>query len=109
MLDASGVRAIAREHGINTYAHVTDYDFSAGRDYWRRSSAFWAAVRTRWAARENAHASFTTRPEPDGEPRIDEFFKLADRAVAGEAIASPEIDALFARYVGDDETSQPPP
>jgi len=109
VLDAGETRAIARERGINAYTHIGDYDFSAGRDYWRRSSAFWAAVRTRWAARENAHASFTTRPEPDGEPRIDEFFKLADRAVAGEAIASPEIDALFARYVGDDETSQPAP
>lgn len=109
VLEAGGTHAIAREHGINTYAHVADYDFSAGRDYWRRASSFWADVRTRWAARENTHAAFTTRPEPDGEPRIDEFFKLADRAIAGETIAPPEIDALFERYVYDDETSSPKP
>ena len=101
VLDAGGAHAIAREHGINSYTHVGDYDFSAGRDYWKRTSAFWAGVRARWAAREAANVAFATTPEPDGEPRIDEFFKLADRAGAGETIAPVEIDALFARYVGN--------
>ncbi len=101
-LDASGAHAIAREHGINSYTHVADYDFSAGRDYWRRTSGFWSDVRSRWAALEVANRTFTTAPEPDGEDRIDQFFKLADRVGAGQAIAPAQIDALFARYIHTD-------
>lgn len=101
VLDAGGARAIAREHGINSYTRTDDYDFSAGRDYWARTAAFWAEVRSHWAARERAGTGFATRPEPDGEARIDEFFRLADRAGAGTPVPPTEIDALFTRYVDD--------
>jgi len=100
-LDAGGAHALAREVGVNSYTRIADYDFGAGRDYWKKTSAFWANVRADWAAFESAHPRFTTSPEPNGEPRIEEFFKLAERAEKGETIADGDIRALLDRYVKD--------
>lgn len=97
-LDAGGAHALAREHGVNSYVRITDYDFGAGRDYWTRTSAYWAQVRAAWSAYQTAHPRFTTRPEPDGEPRIELFFALADRAAKGESIDRAQIDELVARH-----------
>ena len=36
---------VARELGINRYENITDFDFSAGDDYWNRTSDFWSMVR----------------------------------------------------------------
>lgn len=98
-LDASGAHALAREVGVNSYTRINNYDFGAGRDYWKKTSAFWTAVRADWAAFEAEHPRFTTSPEPNGEPRIEEFFKLAERSEKGETIADGEIRAVFDRYV----------
>jgi hypothetical protein len=92
-------QALAREQGVNSYTRIRDYDFAAGRDYWTRTAPFWAAVRAEWAREAAAHAAFTTHPEPNGEPRIEAFFALAERARKGEAVADGEIRAVFDRYV----------
>ncbi|GAA0711864.1 hypothetical protein GCM10009105_14040 [Dokdonella soli] len=102
--DGSG-QALAREHGINSYTRIGDYDFGAGREYWARTATFWSAVRTVWDRRTAARPGFTTSPEPDGEPRIDEFFKLAERARKGEAVSENEISTILDRYVRPDAAS----
>lgn len=100
VLDADGgTHALAREIGVNRYTRIHDYDFGAGRDYWNKTAAFWAAVRAQWDRESAANPRFTTSPEPNGEPRVEEFFKLAERAEKGETIADAEIRAVFARYV----------
>ena len=91
--------ALARERGINSYTRISNYDFGAGREYWTKTSAFWSDVREEWQRVASANASFTTSPEPNGEPRIDEFFKLAERAEKGEAVAREEIRSVFDEYV----------
>jgi hypothetical protein len=100
VLDADGsTHALAREHGINSYTRIADYDFGAGRSYWKSTAQFWSGVRARWAREIVSHARFTTSPEPNGEPRIEAFFKLAERAQAGENVPVAEVDAVFAQYV----------
>ncbi len=100
VLDAEGrTHALARELGVNSYTRIHDYDFGAGRDYWNRTAAFWTVVRAQWDREISANAGFTTSPEPNGEPRIEEFFKLAERAEKGESITDAEIRAVFDRYV----------
>ena len=102
VLDAhGGSKALAREHGINSYTRITDYDFGAGREYWSKTSAFWSTVRAEWDGYASAHPDFVTSPEPDGEPRIDEFFTLADRAKQGETIASTDIRAVVEAHAKD--------
>jgi len=102
-IDASGrVHAIAREQGINSYTRIADYDFTAGREYWKKTSAFWAGVRAEWQREFAAHPRFTTSPEPNGEPRIEEMFKLAERMEKGEAVGDGEARAVIAKYVKAD-------
>ena len=93
------VTSLAREVGVNSYTRITDYDFGAGRTYWQKTSAFWTDVRGRWQRIEDANPRFTTSPEPNGEPRIEAFFTLAERVQKGEAVAPAEIDAVFGKYV----------
>jgi hypothetical protein len=100
-VDAAGaVHALARETGTNSYTHIGDYDFSAGRDYWRGTQDYWSQVRAAWQRLEAESPRFVTSPEPDGEARIDEFFNLAERAGKGEKIDAAAIDAVLSRYVG---------
>lgn len=95
VLDAAGgARALAREHGINSYTRIADYDFGAGRDYMQRTGAYWTGVREAWAAAIAAHPRFTTAPEPNGEPRIEKFLDAGERAGKGETVTPAEIRAL---------------
>jgi hypothetical protein len=105
-LDADGTsHALVREHGINSYTRIADYDFGAGRDYWKKTAAFWSSARTQWSSYANAHPDFTTRPEPNGEPRIEAFFKLAERAQSGESVPNAEIESLIAQYATSSSTT----
>jgi hypothetical protein len=100
VIDGDGrTHAIAREQGLNSYTRITDYDFGAGREYWKNTSAYWSVVRAEWEHYEAGNPRFTTSPEPNGEPRIDEFFALAERAQKGETVAPTEIQAMFDRYI----------
>jgi len=91
-------QALAREHGVNSYTRITDHDFGPGREYWRKTQAYWADVRAEWARGFALHPSFVLSPEPNGEARIGEFFAQAERAGNGETIGRAEIDAVLTRY-----------
>lgn len=98
--DADGsLHALARERGINSYSRITDYDFSAGRNYWSKTSGYWSAVRGEWNAAMASAVQFTLSPDPNGEPRAELFFALAERSEAGETIAREEIKALIDRHL----------
>jgi len=43
---------------------------------------------------------FKLNPEPNGEPRAELFFSLAEKAVSGEAVAENEIKALVDQHLG---------
>jgi hypothetical protein len=92
------VHALARERGIDSYTRITDYDFGAGRQYWKATQDYWAQVRAEWQ-RVLAHPHVAITPEPNGEPRIEELFKLAERVEKGEVVGSDAIRAVIARYV----------
>jgi uncharacterized protein DUF6607 len=93
------ITSLAREVGVNSYTRIGDYDFAAGRDYWQKTASYWSDVRGEWERFEREHPRFTTSPEPNGEPRIDAFFKLAERAGKGEAISPDAVRALLEDYV----------
>lgn len=92
-------QALARERGINSYTRIDDYDFDAGRDYWNRTRAFWAEVRGEWERVLAAHPTVTITPEPNGEPRIELIFELAERVRDGGTVDADEIRALIDRHV----------
>jgi hypothetical protein len=93
------ITSLAREVGVNSYTRIADYDFGAGRAYWQKTNTFWSEMRTRWQRIEDTNPRFTTSPEPNGEPRVEAFFALAERAEKGETVPPAEIEAVFAKYV----------
>jgi hypothetical protein len=99
VIDSAGKRhALAREYGINSYTRIKDFDFSAGRDYWKRTSDYWARVRGQWRLGIAEQRSFVLLPEPNGEPRIEKLFDQAERAGRGDSISTAEIDGVLAEY-----------
>jgi hypothetical protein len=100
VLQADGsTHALAREHGINSYTRIGDYDFDAGRAYWNETAAYWSHVRAEWQRVIAERNEFAIAPEPNGEPRIGEFFGLAEKSQAGEAVSAADVRALVERYV----------
>ena len=98
-IDKDGARtALAREQGLNQYIRISDYDFSAGREYWKSTSDYWAQVRAEWQRGIDASPAFTIGPEPNGEPRIEELFDQAERVGKGETISRSEIDAILRKH-----------
>ncbi len=99
VIDEGGARhALARERGINEYVRIGDFDFGPGKAYWNKTKGYWADVRARWEAGLAMADSFVLTPDPDGEPRIMEFFGQAERVEKGETIARDEIDAILVRH-----------
>lgn len=98
MDDDGAFTAIAREQGLNQYIRIRDYDFSAGRDYWQRTSNYWERVRAEWQRGMDAKREFSIGPEPNGEPRIEELFEQAERFGKGERVSNAEIAAVMRKY-----------
>lgn len=97
--DDGSVQAIARERGIDRYTRITDYDFCPGRTYWGTTQTFWQGVRAQWQRQVLAHPKLALKPEPNGEPRINALFALAERAMKGEAISDDIVRSTIADHV----------
>ena len=80
VLAADGsVQALAKETGLNTYARIDDYDFSAGRTYWERTAPFWLEVRKAWNTRLwDGAAKLAMHPTVDEDEMYERMFALAN-------------------------------
>jgi len=97
-LDANGTTtALVREVGINSYERTKDIDFSAGRDYWKKTEAFWRDVRAAWADAAQKRKSYDLAHMLDERPRFEALFALADKAGNGETVTRAAIDAVLDR------------
>jgi hypothetical protein len=90
--------ALARERGIDSYTRIADYDFGAGRQYWNATQEFWRRVRDDWDQRIAASPRFALTPEPNGEPRVEAVFTLAERVEKGGTISDAEIRETIGKY-----------
>jgi hypothetical protein len=99
--DATGEPLLAREVGLNTYKRVAGYDFSAGREYWKRTSAFWADVRQDWASRMQVTDRFVVNLPADGHRLYDQLLPLAEEpdVVANADRRRSEIRRLIDGFV----------
>jgi len=62
------------------------------------TQVYWAQVRTLSQSGLTARRDFMLQPDPNGEPRIDELFKLAEAAGKGETISREAISGILTRY-----------
>lgn len=84
---------LVRERGLNRYTKISDYDFSAGREYWRRTSDFWAAVRAEWFEIFGSRQRVELAPEIADETLWQHLFRLAEEDP--DPVRVPESLALY--------------
>lgn len=68
---------VAREAGLNRYERIVDHDFTAGSDYWMRTSPFWAEVRSAWENILKRRNSLVLRQDVDGKRMFEVMFEYA--------------------------------
>lgn len=69
---------LAREHGLNHYTRINDYDFSPGLAYWSRTEEFWARVREEWDRLFREHGSVRLAEKVEDETLWQHLFRLAE-------------------------------
>lgn len=75
--DQTGQPLLAREIGLNTYARISGYDFTAGREYWSRTAAFWADVRLAWNDALSGRSAVRIAPNAPAERLARQMLDLA--------------------------------
>ncbi len=83
-----GPRALVRERGLNTYTRLQGHDFGPGREYQRKTRAYWAAVRGVWADLLAGNPRVALREEIDETPHY-----MAVMAQANDLANKPLGDA----------------
>jgi hypothetical protein len=82
-LDSAGNRAedqpyLSKELGVNRYERITGFDFSAGDEYWGRTSRYWADVRTVWQEYTSAGSQVQIVETAGGVPLFAALFEQAE-------------------------------
>jgi hypothetical protein len=80
----AGSRRLVRERGLNRYERTELAEAKLAREYLRRTSPFWSAVRDEWRTLL-ARPRLALWSELDGKPLQDHLFPLADRSPGAPA------------------------
>ncbi|MGH7943837.1 MAG: DUF6607 family protein, partial [Opitutaceae bacterium] len=72
-------RYVAAEIGLDRYERITAPSLAAADDYWRKTAAYWAAVRRTWTDIFARHDRFVLLPETAGKKLFEEHFTFADK------------------------------
>jgi len=75
---------LAKEIGIARYERIKDFNWEAGKDYWKNTNTFWRAVREAWNKKLDNSNSFKLQTKVNGEILYSKLFKLADQYGQGE-------------------------
>jgi len=93
-------RYIAREFGVNRYQKIDGYNFKPARDYWAKTSAFWAQVRSGWAGRFAGAERITIKDKVDGKTLWMAMLEEAEvKGPRDEASLKQRSDAILDRYL----------
>lgn len=109
VLDEEGKpeEVIALERGLNMYMHTNadypiDVDLQIARDYWERTSHYWASVRKGWNNAFSGHVNINIAAAVSGEP----LAKIVNASASAVAInpeklglESQKIDAVILKAV----------
>lgn len=87
---------LGREYGVARYQRIRNYDFTAGDQYFERTRAFWADVRTAWDDRFAATERISLTAPVDQSQLFLPLFQQAD-AIAEEQALTPEDQAALIR------------
>lgn len=90
---------LCREVGLNRYERVTDFDFTAANDYWKKTSDFWKDVRQSWDAALVGHPQIKLKDKGDGQSFHKVMNQFTERVLKGEKVEAAEIRAALDAYV----------
>jgi hypothetical protein len=79
-----GHQVLAKEIGIARYQRIKDFNWEAGKDYWKNTNIFWRAVREAWNRKLDNSNSFKLQNKVDGEMLFTKLFMMADQYAQGE-------------------------
>ena len=90
---------LAKELGVNTYTRISDYDFTAGREYWQRTAPFWAEVRAAWNQRlHEGPATLALHETVDEDAMFERMFVLANARTFDTAASRRQIEDMISLY-----------
>src|SRR5690606_3426518 len=69
---------LAREIGVNRYERIENFDWSAGDEYWSRTSAFWESVRREWQRVLDEHEHLALASTRAGASLFEHLFEYAE-------------------------------
>jgi len=108
---------VSEEWGLDRYERITAPSLAAADEYWRKTGAYWAAVRRVWADVFATHDRLPLRREAGGKRLFEEHFayaeKLADGAPFDSSDAERHARETINKFIAADEqqgvVSVPPP
>lgn len=90
---------LVREFGFNDYKSIEGYNFSPAKNYWIRTSKYWAKVRAAWNRRLGTYEVLNINTDVDGMPIIEGIFEQAE-GISGALNAKQveSIEALLSKW-----------
>jgi len=83
---------VGEEWGLDRYDRITAPALTAADDYWKKTGAYWAAVRRAWAAIQAKQDRFTLRGEAGGKKLFEEHFAYAEKLEKGAPFDPADAD-----------------
>lgn len=101
VLNSAGVQSIvAKEVGLARYQRIQNWDWTAGKDYWARTSRFWSLVRDQWASELNTKDDLQISNQIEGVPLYAAMFRLAETTQDYETKRlTEEISVTLGKYI----------
>ncbi|OUW04637.1 MAG: hypothetical protein CBD16_01810 [Betaproteobacteria bacterium TMED156] len=93
---------VAKEIGVARYERITDHDWSAGNDYWKKTAPFWQEVRKTWSRLLEQNQVIQLKLKPDGPPLFMKMFELAEKSVEENnliSLNSAYIEKIINSYI----------
>jgi hypothetical protein len=91
-------KVLAKEMGIARYERIKDFDWSAGKNYWKTTHIFWKEVRSAWNKKINNSKNFKIIKEVDGTILFSKLFMMADKYAQGEVEVINNIQEVIEKH-----------
>ena len=91
-------KVLAKEIGIARYERIKDFDWSAGKNYWKTTHIFWKEVRSAWNKKINNSKNFKILKEVDGTILFSKLFMMADKYAQGEVEVINNIQEVIEKH-----------
>jgi hypothetical protein len=92
-------KVLAKEIGLARYQMVSDFDWSAGEEYWDKTKLFWLEVRNYWKDTLEKSDQVQVLKANKEKLLFAELFGLADLYAKGNLESINEVDSLISKYV----------